>query len=452
MGDFTGFTFGNKHSSDLGIIRVSSGNRYEDKLHPDIEDKTTEIPGLNGSYYFGGNYKAKTIEINIVFDSLNEEQIRLLKKTFNLTDIKNLIFDEYPYKKYIAKVESPIELSYVCFDERVKFVDVQRNGVRRNRSEDSLEDRIFTKDITVPAMDSVVYGLPYPSKGEVTISGMESYIEEDGFYTFTNETEEEIDVSITYTYEVLIPAWEQVTPYSYSDRTERIYKGEGKIRFICYFPFAKSVFKQIPFVYVKTSDTEVVTNKKYFTYNNSSNIYELVDNPSIDDIDTYYERINESNDWADSSGILSVNDYEMIDKYNDETGEIKIYNGGDLSTGFRLYIPGDLSQQMSISYKKNNLETEDTASLIINSFELEDGDIGVLIDTTNSLIVGVESYTAPSGIDGNTIYTTSGNIYNKFVDSGYFFSLEPNNKYDNATLQIENGPSGIEIFYDYLYY
>ena len=42
MGDFTGFSFGGVHSSDLGITRVSGGDRYEEKLHPEVSDRTAE--------------------------------------------------------------------------------------------------------------------------------------------------------------------------------------------------------------------------------------------------------------------------------------------------------------------------------------------------------------------------------------------------------------------------
>ena len=351
MGDFTGFEFGGKHSSSLGIIRVSGGDRYEESLHPDIEDITAEVPGLDGNYYFGTNYKPKTIEIEIAFDSLTEKGLKDLRKVFNPKQKGELIFDELPYKKYIAKLESPIELSYVCFDEYKRVEGERRNGVRRNREENSND------------------------------------------------------------------FWEQVTPWEYTTNTQRIYKGEGKINFICYFPFAKSVYKSIPIG-------------------------------------------EEENDWAISSGILTSEEYQNIDSYN--SGQINVYNGGDLETGFRLYVPGAPSEEMTLSYRRTSLE-DSAASLVINPFTLEDGDIGFLIDTNNSLIVGVKPQTiivndqeVQVGItydqEGNAIYKTSGNLYNKYISSGYFFHLEPNEKNDNATLQIEGGMEGIEIFYDYLYF
>lgn len=48
MGDFTGFSFGNWHSTDpttgvVNVIRVSGGDRYDEELHPEIKDKTAEV-------------------------------------------------------------------------------------------------------------------------------------------------------------------------------------------------------------------------------------------------------------------------------------------------------------------------------------------------------------------------------------------------------------------------
>ena len=91
MGDFTGFTFGGVKSSDLGIIRVSGGDRYEEQLSSEIKDRTVEVPGMDGEYYFGSNYGPRIIDIEIAFDSLTEEQFRELRKTFGTREIKDLI-------------------------------------------------------------------------------------------------------------------------------------------------------------------------------------------------------------------------------------------------------------------------------------------------------------------------------------------------------------------------
>lgn len=117
MGDFLGFEFGGVHSSELGITRVSGGDRYEEQLHPEIKDRTAEVPGVNGEYYFGSDYGTRTFDLEIAFDSLTEYQFKRLRKIFGTKDIKKLVFDERPYKYYMVKLESPIQLSYVCFEE-----------------------------------------------------------------------------------------------------------------------------------------------------------------------------------------------------------------------------------------------------------------------------------------------------------------------------------------------
>ena len=78
-GDFLGFTFNGIHSSELGIMRVSDGSRYTENLLPTIQDKTTQIPGGDGTFYQGSFYTQKQISFPIVFDELTEEQLRRLK-------------------------------------------------------------------------------------------------------------------------------------------------------------------------------------------------------------------------------------------------------------------------------------------------------------------------------------------------------------------------------------
>ena len=421
MGDFTGFTFGDWHSSspEVGdiVVRVSDGDRYEEQLQPEVKDRTAEVPGRDGEYYFGSDYGPRTIDIEIAFDHLTEVQFRKLRQVFGTKKIKELIFDEHPYKKYMAKIESPVELSYICFDEPKRHIDTSGNarGVR--------------------------------------------WIEETHTETVIDEeTGEPTDETVEVTERVR----ETIYPYVRDEGTERIYKGEGKISFKCYFPFAKSVFKQLPFTYQLTQDEDIIEGKKYFILENTT--YSVVTEPNVADIGEYYERVvsKESEAWAISSGILSVDEYENIDKYNSQTGIINIYNAGDIETGFRLYLPGAQSSEVSLIYKENALE-EGVVSLILKPFTLKDGDAGVLIDTVNELIVGVKSQTVTingqeqqAGIaydqNGNAIYQTSGNIYNEYIKIGHFFHLQPNIKTDGATLQIINGAEGIEIFYDYLYF
>lgn len=355
MGDFLGFTFGDFHSSDLGITRVSGGDRYEEELHPEIKDRTAEVPGLNGEYYFGSDFGPKSFDIEFAFDNLTEQQFRKLRKVFGTKRIQKLIFDERPYKYYMAKLESPVELSYVCFDE--------------------------------------------PMKVGTTIEGIR-YKTDDGY---SNEH----------------------TVMRENGSKQRIYKGEGKMTLICYFPFAKSNFKVLP--------------------------------------------AEGSEEWAVSSGILSAEARTTAEIDIFKNGIIKTYNPGDTETGFRLYIPkAALGQQITLQYGE--------ARLVIDPITLTEEEGGIIIDTNTGLIHGLISSTIMVPViveetgeeiqveeteetavihidsDGNASYTTSGNIYNKAVNSGYFFKLEPNEDGDYPTLQVTGASGDIKIFYDYLYF
>lgn len=397
MGDFTGFTFGDWHSTDpetglVTVLRVSGGDRYEEEIHPDIKDITAEVPGVDGEYYFGSNYGPKKINIEIAFDSLTEEQFRQMRRVFGTRKIKDLIFDERPYKKYMAKIESPVELSYVCFDEPKKIIGAERDGVRRiTRIE---EEVVIDEETGEPAIDE--------------------------------ETGESITELVTYR------DLEQVTPYELQEGTMRIYKGEGKISFICYFPFAKSVYKVIPYSYQHTTDTEIQVDKKYFKLEDS--LYVLVDEPNVSEIDIYYERVinKECEEWAISSGIKKIDkyEYEAIDTY--KNGEIKVYNPGDLLVGFRLYIPSGaaVASDITLAYGDSTLSLE--------KMTLLDSESGILIDTNNQVIVGVK--------DGQPTKS----LYNRYIKSGSFFKFEPNGKVE--TLEITGGSEGITIEYDYLYF
>lgn len=115
-GDFIGFTFNNKHSSELGIVRVSEGSRYDENLLPSIEDKIVRVPGGDGNYYFGSYYTERDFNISIAFDNLSESNFRELRKHFNGKEVGELIFDEVPYKVYKVKVATSPNLKYICFD------------------------------------------------------------------------------------------------------------------------------------------------------------------------------------------------------------------------------------------------------------------------------------------------------------------------------------------------
>ena len=127
-GDFIGFSFNGYRSESLGIVRVSDGSRYNEDLVPTAQDKTVQVPGGNGFYYFGSDYTQRQFNINIAFDELTEKQFRELQQVFGTKELGKLIFDERPYKYYMVKSSKP-QLKYICFG---------KNGERIYKGEGTL--------------------------------------------------------------------------------------------------------------------------------------------------------------------------------------------------------------------------------------------------------------------------------------------------------------------------
>lgn len=121
-GDFLGFTLGGIHSSNLGIVRVSDGDRYNEDLLPSSQDITDSVPGRDETYYFGSAYTQREITIKIAYDHLTDLQLRKLKQLLSKKEPQNLIFDENPYKVYSVKCKDKPNLSYLCFEENYQRI------------------------------------------------------------------------------------------------------------------------------------------------------------------------------------------------------------------------------------------------------------------------------------------------------------------------------------------
>ena len=116
-GDYIGFSYNGIHSSDLGIVRTSDGSRFNENLLPTMQDKTVQVPGGDGTYYFGSYFTQRQIPVSFAFDSLTEEQVAKLKAHFGDKKIHSLVFDERPYKVYQAKVTGTATIKYIPFAE-----------------------------------------------------------------------------------------------------------------------------------------------------------------------------------------------------------------------------------------------------------------------------------------------------------------------------------------------
>jgi phage-related protein len=142
---FVGFTYNGKHSiDDLHIYRTSNSGRYTDNLTATMTDKTVDVPGGNGQYYFGTTYKNKTFTVNYAFDKLTKAELDNLRETFSGDGIHDLVFDEdrntsgTALKTWSAKVTGTAQIKYLCFEEEV---DAEGNSIDIYKGEGSI---VFT--------------------------------------------------------------------------------------------------------------------------------------------------------------------------------------------------------------------------------------------------------------------------------------------------------------------
>ena len=306
-GDFIGFTFDGIHSSELGIVRVSGGDRYEEALVPSLSLKTTNVPGGDGSYYFGTSYTQRNINLQIAFDSLTQQQFMRLISIFGTKKISTLIFDENPYKVYNVKISSEPKLNYICFDEDNK----------------------------------------------------------------------------------------------------RIYKGEGNINLVSLSPYAYSRYKY----------------REDYTL---ENIPEWRGNDTFDFINL--------DEWIAASGIRTkMYNGKEYDKYDISTGEIRLWNGGQLPTNFNLYIPFTEGSNI-IAGCTIVLGNE---KIVLKQITKQKEDAKIRINTKTNLI---------EGVDKNNKIT--GSIYNKYIEKGGFFTIP----IGESILQTSGGIPEEEIEYKFLYY
>lgn len=84
---------------------------------PTFSDLTATAIGGNGTYYWNTSYTQKAFTIDFAFDNLHDVDIQKLKKVLGFKGVQPLIFDEYPYKKYMVKTSTQPSLKYICFDQ-----------------------------------------------------------------------------------------------------------------------------------------------------------------------------------------------------------------------------------------------------------------------------------------------------------------------------------------------
>ena len=462
MGDFFGFTFNGYHTSDLGIVRVSNGDRYKEDLLPDLDNATVDVPGGDGTYYFGSYYKSKKFDINIAFDSLTEEQLRNLGRVFSTRKPSLLVFDERPYKGYYVKVDGSPNIEAVCFDE----------GNSVWQSHDTTSE--FTPGKYLPgSKDHRTGGVEnirrvYKGEGEI------NFVAYDPFGYIIHK---DLDSYRKYEY----------TARQVADNPHELglYVSDGQGG----FNITDDIIPQNNVDYYKKIDDTY----EYYTVNienpQSLGLYELDNEEYVATTDstpvsgkTYYlqKDISNTDEWKDAAKLKTAADLEDYDVAKtievEDEGQtvdneiINVYNPGDMPAPFQIYIPfiGNtipafqmiLEEKIEVEGEEDNYEVIDNATLKFNEIKKittdaagepinnNDQDTGILINTKNHLVEGVRS-------PDPGVYITTGTLYNNCVAGGLFFKINEGTLFEGFdgrirfSKEITEAP---EIIYDYIYF
>ena len=409
IGDFIGMEYNGVHSSALGFVRTSNGDRYNLSLLPSFEDQTAQVQGRDETYYFGLNYTDKNISIDIAFDEINESRFRKITKLFSDRKPHKLILDESPYKYYNVKIAESPEIDYLCFDN---------GGERIYKGEGSLSFIAYNpfaqstyKYLTDYNSDTMKYWDFKVTKDIVPILNNKIYYTRDSWDSYT---------PIIFTDEIEFPQ-----KYTQCDASK-----EFNSSFV-YYTFDGTEYTEVENL---ESETYRLNPSNYYTKNN----------------DFYYEGGN-INEWFFSLDLLPNQTYQSYtyDTFISGENKINLYNPGDLETDFEVTIP---FTNGSINDLKFYLSSFDTTLVnyqlrLANSIPKKGSDAAIKINTSNNLIYGVDS------LDENSKPT--GNIYNEYIIGGHFFKIPVTYKseenYSVVSLQLGK-ISNAYIKYNYKFY
>ena len=178
----------------------------------------------------------------------------------------------------------------------------------------------------------------------------------------------------------------------------RIYKGEGTISFVAYYPFARGIYK------FKNDIPETIKNTE---------------------------------EWIGASGLEDAT--KNINYNSFSNGSCNLYNAGDLPTDFKLIV--------NIGNNPTNITLKNNEDKIIGSLNFsltaQGSDTYVCFNSATQLIEGLIK-TSDGGIK------LTGNLYNKYITSGDWFKIPLGESTINITeTDSSDNPT---IDYNYLYY
>ena len=408
--DYVGFTFNNVHSSSLGIVRTSEGSRFNESLLPTIQDKTVQIPGGDGMYYFGSYYTQRQFNISYAFDSLTEQQLSRIKAVFGDKKPHWLIFDEAPYKAYLAKVTGSASIKHIPFAEGATN--------RVYKGEGSIQFTAYE-----PFARSVYKYLDqFPFQIVKTLLS-ERQVEigyEIQAHSFTFNKDELPEIGKKYClYCNDLKVVDVATYFRDEDGTEWIFLGDGRI------------------------------SVEYDLKNNWGDFYclEYAGKQATIKI----EQIEDNSiEWKDAAGLL-----DRQGQYDKLIGNyIKLYNPGDKETDYICVLNFQNGVIPSGEIKILDGDVPIDSTLVLKEIKAKGEDVQIRINTKLNLIEGYRY----RSVDGK--YIKSSTLYNDCIISGGFTKIpqtfnqfELDAKRDlKMLLSSSLGASFERIEYDYLYY
>jgi phage-related protein len=85
---------------------------------PESVDITQSVEGMDGTLYYGTNYKKRDFTVDFAFDNLDEDGKLKLQKWLSVNKICDLEFDEKPGIKYSAKITGKTVVTFLPFDSQ----------------------------------------------------------------------------------------------------------------------------------------------------------------------------------------------------------------------------------------------------------------------------------------------------------------------------------------------
>lgn len=404
--DYIGFSFNGVHSSELGIKRISEGSRFNENLLPTIQDKTIQVPGGDGMYYFGSYYTQRQFSISYAFDSLTEQQLNRIKAVFGDKKPHRLVFDEVPYKAYLAKVTGSASIKHIPFAE-------------------GATNRV------------------YKGEGNIQFTAYEPFARSVHKYL-----EEFIELKGTMIEETTVQFSRGMGDFTFTDWNMSMLS-EGR-RYRVFFngeEYNTIATNQSEVIYIKEEDWPFSIE-----YNISSGVLKAkgTRNTTATIKIEWIETPQNIQEWEEAAKLLAnQGSYDkLVNNY------IELYNPGDKETDYIciLNFQNGVIPSGEIKILDGDIPVE--TALVLKEIKAKRNDSQIRINTKLNLIEGYEYRST----DGK--YIKSSTLYNDCISSGGFtkipktfdqFDLSKQRKirmYISSSL----GASFEKIEYDYLYY